>query len=72
MFKNAIECYNKVIQIHYQRASIWNETFKEKKSPSEVDNVVEKAVCNLVMIHNHLGNVDIVKQLINDFMHVTD
>ena len=70
MFNNAIECYNKVIQIHFERIQEWNNTFRGEKTPADCDNLLEKAAYNLAMIHNHLGNADIVKQLINDFLYV--
>lgn len=72
MFSDAIECYNKAIRTHFQRISVWSKTFEDKQKPSDCDNVFEKAVYNLIMIHNHLGNTDMVKQLINDFMFISE
>lgn len=72
MFPDAIDCYNKAMRTHLQRLAVWSKTFEDKAKPSDCDNVFEKAVYNLIMIHNHLGNTDIVKQLINDFMVISE
>ena len=70
MFKEAIDCYHKAMNTHMQRISVFERTYGETKKPSDCDNVFEKAVYNLTMIHNHLGNTDIVKQLIGDFLYI--
>ena len=72
MYSDAIKCYDEAIKIHFERASIWNQAFNGTKQPAQCDNVFEKAVYNLTMIHNHLGNTDIAKQLINDFMYIKE
>jgi len=72
MFPDAIKCFDKAIKTHFQRASIWGSTFKGEKEPPSCDNVLQKSVYNLTMIHNHLGNTDIVKQLINDYLYIKE
>jgi len=72
MYPDAIKCYDEAIKIHFERASIWNQAFNGQKQPAQCDNVFEKAVYNLTMIHNHLGNTDIAKQLINDFLYIKE
>ena len=72
MFKEAIDCYNKAMSTHLRRVSEFDKLFEGKKQPAECDNVFEKAVYNLTMIHNHLGNTDIVKELIGDFLYIKE
>lgn len=72
MFTDAINCFDQAIKIHGERASIWSKTFDGQRKPAGCDDVFEKAVYNLTMIHNQLGNTDIVKQLINDFLYIKE
>jgi len=72
MFQDAIKCFDKAIKTHFQRVSIFEGTFKGAKEAPSCDNVLQKAVYNLTMIHNHLGNTDIVKQLINDYLYIKE
>ena len=72
MYTDAINCFEQSMKIHFERASIWGKTFDGQRKPAACDNVLEKAVYNLTMIHNQLGNTDIVKQLINDFLYIKE
>jgi hypothetical protein len=69
MLKEAIEYYEKSIEAYMDRSLTFGSMFKEGKTP-KVDNLFHQSVYNLVIIHKHLGNTEVVKQLINDFMYV--
>jgi hypothetical protein len=73
MFTEAIENYEKVITTYMERVAIIGKTFeKEDQKVSNIDNLLHSAVYNLIVIHKHLGNHEIVKQLINDFMYIKE
>ena len=71
MFKEAIPLYNKVIQIHFERLCKWQTCLSEEefnaKKGYQCDNIWRKAAYNLMIIHKHLGNHEIAKQIIHDY-----
>jgi hypothetical protein len=73
MFEEAIEYYEKCMQTYVDRALTLNTIFKNGEKDDELksnDNLFQQSAYNLIIIHKHLGNQSIVKQLINDFMFI--
>jgi hypothetical protein len=73
MFEEAIEYYEKCIQTYFDRVLTITSIFKEGEKKEELDtydNLFCQSAYNLIMIHKHLGNHAIVKQLINDYMYI--
>jgi len=70
MFKEAIPLFEKVIQIHFERMSMWSKALGEAAEglkENKCDNLWKKAAYNLVIVHKQIGNHEIAKQYINDF-----
>jgi hypothetical protein len=70
MLEEAIKYYEKSMKAYMDRKMTWSSLFKDENKSPKLDDLFHQSAYNLIIIHKHIGNHEIVKQMINDFMYV--